>query len=215
MLDWLRRITRSAPERRSNEEWVEALQSEEKREAALRDLRVVLVRGLRAALARRVPRHAEDMAEDFAQEALIQILDKLDTFRGEARFTTWAQKVAVRLAFSELRRKRWENISLEEAAPPGGLAYLELPEDDPSPEKATLKKRQLEQIKQVMEEDLSERQRTALMAVMISGMPIAEVARRMDTNRNALYKLLYDARQRMKQGFEARGLSLDDLLADE
>jgi RNA polymerase sigma-70 factor, ECF subfamily len=56
-----------------------------------------------------------DSVEDFAQEALIKIMANLDSFRGESRFTTWAQKIAVRVAFTELRRLRWQDVSLDEA----------------------------------------------------------------------------------------------------
>ncbi len=71
----------------------------------------------------------------------------------------------------------------------------------------------VEQIQQIMQETLSERQRTALTAVMIRGMPLEEVARRMGTNRNALYKLLHDARKRIKKELEKRGISPEEILA--
>ncbi len=60
-------------------------------------MRAILVRGLQAVLAQRVPARAGVLAEDFAQEALVKILESLDTFRSESRFTTWAQKIAVRI----------------------------------------------------------------------------------------------------------------------
>ena len=46
------------------------------------------------------------------------------------------------------------------------------------------------------------------------GVPMDDVARHLDTNRNALYKLLHDARLRLRKAFEARGLTPDDLLDD-
>lgn len=97
---------------RTNKEWLADLQGPG-RDEALADLRVILVRGLHYAVANRynVP---EPNLEDFAQEALLKILATLDSFRGESRFTTWAHKIAVNVAFSELRRKRWENVSLQD-----------------------------------------------------------------------------------------------------
>ncbi len=65
---------------------------------------------------------------------------------------------------------------------------------------------------QMLQEELTERQRDALMAVMVHGMPMEEVARRMGSNRNALYKLLHDARKRLRSALIARGISDDDLL---
>ena len=77
-----------------------------------------LKRGLRYALSSRVdPNRLDALIEDSTQDALLRILDKMDTFRGESRFTTWATKVAVRLALTELRRKRWENVALEDLVP--------------------------------------------------------------------------------------------------
>ena len=61
--------------------------------------------------------------------------------------------------------------------------------------------------------ELTDKQRQALIAVRVQGLPLEEVARRMGTNRNALYKLLHDARQRLKRKMEAEGLSAEDVLA--
>jgi RNA polymerase sigma-70 factor (ECF subfamily) len=65
----------------------------------------------------------------------------------------------------------------------------------------------------MIDEVLTDRQREAVVAVILEGMPIAEVARRMGTNQNALYKLLYDARKKLKLRMEAGGLSPQDVLA--
>ena len=212
-MKWLRRHRKRPPgSLTTNEAWLEALRGPD-RDAALGQLRAILVRGLQAALAHRVPGHAEALAEDFAQEALIKILDSLDTFRGESRFTTWAQKIAVRLAFTELRRKRWQDVSLQDLMPEGGPTPLAFATAEPGPAEMTNLRLLVEQIQQIMQESLSERQRTALTAVMIREMPLEEVARRMGTNRNALYKLLHDARKRIKKELEKRGISPEEILA--
>lgn len=196
----------------TNEAWLEALRGPG-RDEALQQLRTILVRGLQAVLAQRVPGRAEALAEDFAQEALVKILESLDTFRSESRFTTWAQKIAVRIAFTELRRKRWQDVSLQDLTPEGGPTPLAFATAEPSPAEMTNLRLLVEQIQQIMQETLSERQRTALTAVMIREMPLEEVARRMDTNRNALYKLLHDARKRIKKELEKRGISPEEILA--
>ena len=89
---------------RTNQEWLADLQGPE-RDDALVDLRAFLVRGLRYALAGRSDGD-DAIIEDFVQDALLKILAALDTFRGESRFTTWAQKITVRVAYTELRRLR-------------------------------------------------------------------------------------------------------------
>lgn len=191
---------------RTNEEWVADLGADGPvAEAALRDLRPVLLRALQITLGPRVDRGADALAEDLVQEALLHVRDRLDQFRGDARFTTWAQKVAVRIAFSELRRKRWENVPLD--------AVVADPPSTPEPAAdAVLEQSEaVDLVRRLIRDELTDRQRTALEAVL-AGMPIEEVARRMDTNRNALYKLLHDARQRLKTALEDRGLGPDDLL---
>ncbi|MCZ7546982.1 MAG: sigma-70 family RNA polymerase sigma factor [Anaerolineae bacterium] len=98
---------------RTNAEWLADLRAPgPARDQAIADLRATLLRGLRYALSSRATVREADL-EDFVQEALLRVLNDLDSFRGEARLTTWAQKIAVRVAFSELRRRRWRDVSLE------------------------------------------------------------------------------------------------------
>jgi RNA polymerase sigma-70 factor, ECF subfamily len=199
---------------RTNEQWLAELRGPE-RDQALADLRVVLVRGLKAALAGRVRRGLNETAEDFAQEALIKIMARLDTFRGRSRFTTWAQKVAVLTASTELRRKRWRDVSLQEVLDRYGTnsgGVDRLADEQPTPEQLTIRETMLETLRRFVNEELTDRQREAMVAVMFQGMPLEEAARRMGTNRNALYKLMHDARKRLKKRMEAEGLSAQDVL---
>ena len=216
LLDWLRRRDdATSPPFQTNEEWLEALRPP-RNEDALEELRAVLVRGLEATLRKRIDRDVEPLAEDFAQDALLRILDRMDSFRGESKFTTWAQKVAVNLAFSRLRRKRWENVSLADLTAPDRDAQDASPAfADPAhgPDEQTSDQMLLARVERIIEEQLTEKQRTALNAVM-QDMPLQEVARRMDTNRNALYKLIHDARKNLKSELEKQDLSSDSLLAE-
>ncbi len=199
---------------RSNSEWLTDLQGPDKNQA-IADLREVLIRGLTYALSSRVNTDLNAMVEDFTQDALLRILDKLDTFRGESRFTTWAQKIAVRVAFTELRRQRWKDISLEDLLPEDSFDFTPtvLADPSPDPEKRASQTMIAEMVQRMIEEDLTDRQRTAMMAIMVGGMPLEEVARRMDTNRNALYKLIHDARKRMQKSLLARGMTPQEVLA--
>jgi RNA polymerase sigma-70 factor (ECF subfamily) len=180
------------------------------KEAALADLRVLLVRGLRAALRGRTG-GVEPSVEDFVQEALLKILDNLDSFRGESRFTVWAQKICVRTAFAEMRRSRWRDVSLEDVIDRQGEGAVARSDPLTDPERATTKSIMLADFRRFMDEDLTEKQRVALLAAL-SGMPLEAIADRMGTNRNALYKLLYDARKRLKRRMEAERLSAEDVL---
>ena len=99
---------------RTNQQWLEALRGPG-RDEALVDLRTILMRGLHFALAdyRGV---SEAALEDFVQDSMLKILASVDSFRGESRFTTWAQKIAIRVALTELRRHRWRDVSLVSVA---------------------------------------------------------------------------------------------------
>ena len=201
-------------EERTNEQWISALRGPE-RDGALSDLRALLMRGLRSALNRQ--RGVSDAAiEDFVQEALIKILDNLDSFRGESRFTTWAQKITVRVAFTELRRKEWRNVSLQEITDrydTGGYEPREFTDSQPAPEDLATKQVMLDTVRRLIHEELTGRQWEAIVAVMLGGMPLEEAARRMDTNRNALYKLLHDARKKLRECLISEGISSRDVMA--
>jgi RNA polymerase sigma factor (sigma-70 family) len=196
---------------RTNEQWLAELQGSNPGEA-LDDLREVLVRGLRAALGSHAG-NVDANVEDFAQEALIKIMANLASFRGESRFTTWANKVAMNLALTELKRRRWRDVSLQDLFARRGAADRGLADSHLSPEQLAYQNIVLTNLRRMIDEELTDRQREAVVAVILGGMPIAEVARRMGTNQNALYKLLYDARKRLKLRMESAGLSPQDVLA--
>jgi RNA polymerase sigma-70 factor, ECF subfamily len=194
---------------RSNEQWLAALHGP-KKDKALADLRIVLVRGMRAAL-RGYTSGVESLAEDFVQEALIKILDNLDSFRGESHFTTWAHKICVRTAFAEMRRRKWRDVSLEEASL-GRKESASMPVDSLADTERTVSQRMImAAFRRFIDEELTDKQRRALLAAL-DGMHLEEVARRMGTNRNALYKLLHDARKRLKRRMVAEGLSPQEVL---
>lgn len=199
---------------RTNQEWLAELRGLEQEEA-LADLRALLVKGLRYAMADR-PAVTEADLEDFVQEALLKVLAGLDTFRGESRFTTWTQKIAVRVAFTELRRRRWKDVSIEDLIAEdreGDWTQSILASAAPSPEQRVTQQLLMEMVQPLIAEELTERERQAMTAAVIGGMPLEEVARRMGTNRNALYKLLHDARRRLQTRMMAIGLSPQDVLA--
>jgi RNA polymerase sigma-70 factor (ECF subfamily) len=198
---------------RTSQEWLADLRGPG-RDAALSDLRAFLLRGLGYSLASRS--ELDDvLLEDFAQDALLKILDNLDTFRGESRFMTWAQKIAIRVALTELRRRRWRDLSLESIVDSYGLDFIPdfLVDPKAPPDRRAVQHLFLESLKRLIGTELTDKQRQALVAVRIQGLPLEEVAQRMGTNRNALYKLLHDARQRLKSRMEAEGLSPEDVLA--
>ncbi len=201
---------------RTNSEWLDSLRDPIEDEALV-DLRNIILRGLRASLSNRINTDLDSLTEDFAQDALLKILKSLESFRGESKFTTWAQKIAINVAFTELRRRRWKDISLQDIVEtPDGDEFTPAILTDPgtSPEMETTQNDIMVMVKNLIETELTERQKTALIAVMQGGMPLDEVARRLDTNRNALYKLIYDARQRLQKKLEEQtGMTAHDVMA--
>jgi RNA polymerase sigma-70 factor, ECF subfamily len=198
------------PPARDNDEWVRALAADGPvGEAAQRDLRLVLVRGLRHILASRGV--ADDVCEDVAQETLLRIRERLAAFRGESRFTTWALSIATRIAFDELRHRRWKDVSFEVAASDARGPLMFEPHADAPREKDLLRKRVLAELRNVIENKLTDKQRRVLIAEL-NGMPQAEIANALGMNRNALYKLSHDARKRVKFHLESAGLSEVEVL---
>jgi RNA polymerase sigma-70 factor (ECF subfamily) len=198
---------------RTNQQWLSALRGPG-REEALRDLRAFLVRGLGYALAT-YSSVDEAAIEDFVQDALLKILGALDSFRAESKFTTWAQKIAVNVALGELRRRRWQDVSLNELIESQGLDFVPDVLIDPSarPDQQAVQSAALRTLRRIIATELTDKQRQALVAARVHGMPLAEVAQRMGTNRNALYKLLHDARQKLKRKMQDEGLSPEAVLA--
>lgn len=203
---------------RDNETWLLDLRAGgARREAALVDLRAVLVRALPQGMSRWMsPENPEfePFIEDTAQETLLRVLNGLDSFEGRSQFTTWVYKISVRVALNELRRRRWRDVSLE------GLmedeaddsAPRQFASSDPGPERVAERADILRRVQQIIAEELTERQRAAMQAINMQGVPMEVVARRMGTNRNALYKLLHDARLRLKHRLEREGLPPRELL---
>src|ERR687885_2266531 len=179
---------------------------------ALADLYDLLVRGLRAALGS-YGAGVDANVEDFAQEALIKITGNLGTFRGESRFTTWAQKIAMNVALTELKRRRWRDVSLQDLFARRESADRGPADTQLTPEQLALQNTVLQELQRVIDEELTDRQREAVVAVLLEGMPISEVAKRMGTNQKALDKLLHDARRKLKRQMEAAGLSPQEVLA--
>lgn len=211
---------------RTNEAWLTELVDLEHpdiRDVAIEDLRDRLQRGVyfylsreRSDLTRYSTEDLIQMSQDFAQDAVLRILDNLHTFRGDSQFTTWAMKIAARVAVSELRRARYKDFSLDDITADGeimvrlsNITGANTTAQPVAPERATERHDLARIIATGFAEVLTERQRIALEAVGLQGIPMDTVAESLDTNRNALYKLLHDARKKMKAYLEQEGLSMD------
>jgi RNA polymerase sigma-70 factor (ECF subfamily) len=188
--------------------WPEVLRGRDNA-VALAGLRAVLLNGLRVALRDRADVNDAHL-EDFAQDALLKVLERLDQFSGRSKFTTWAHAIAVNVAFAELRRKRWQDVSLDalvadgrELTEPATLATDAATGDEE-------RRRIVGALRTAMTERLSDKQR-AVIAGLLEGLPFNQIVDLLGTNRNAAYKLVYDARRAIKQHLMAEGISSETI----
>ncbi len=211
---------------RSNEDWLRDLQSKgAPYVAAVQDLREYLLKAVfiyyhrrRSDLSHLARDELAQMAEDAAQDALLKILDKLDTFRGDSKFTTWAYRVAINQAAGDLRRRRWDNVSLdamkeqaEETLPPLLATLKDTTAGDP--DRRVTRDRIWELISHVIEDEFTERQRIVFLSQYFHGVPPDKIAEELGTNRNNVYKISHDARVKLKDRLLKLGLSQDEILA--
>lgn len=197
---------------RTNEEWLHDLcKSPPKNEPAIRELRAFVVSKLHYLLGQGRKRQGH-IVEDIAQETIMKVLESIDMFRGESRFTTWASRIAINLAYSELRRLRWRDVSLDVlSADAFSVDPNVLSSRTDSPEERAIKSSMLTTLESTIRTSLTDYQRQVLVAILNTEMPIGEVARRFGTNRNALYKVLHDARKKLKRALLDAGLTAEDV----
>jgi RNA polymerase sigma-70 factor (ECF subfamily) len=191
------------------EEWhldlnVEGIRGEE----AVARLHGVLLRAARFEVFRRrgsLPQlsavELDELAQDAADDAAVSVLRRLDDFRGESSFRTWAYKFALLEASVKVRRRAWRNREVTlEPEQWESLAHAG-PGPDDDAETAAL----LEAVRDGIRTALTPRQRQILVAVVLEGVPIDVLVERLGSNRNALYKMLHDARRRLRDHVAAAG----------
>ncbi len=205
---------------RSNADWIRALSEPgTEQAAALADLRTYLLRAALFTLLRhRGSSHhmgrsqIEQIAEESTQEALVSLLQHLKDFRGDSRFTTWAYTFAVHGALIAARHERWKHVSLD-AVVDSPLALPASTDDrrSTSPQHHALQAEALAAIREGIGR-LTVKQQQVLKALVFDEVPLDELARHWSTNRNALYKLLHDARRKLRADLRARGFDVRELL---
>jgi len=144
--------------------------------------------------------------EDFTQDACVRILDSLGSFRGDAKFATWATTIAVRVAMTELRRRRWTAERVHDA--------LDLAGDGPPCDAA--ERVELHAIlRRAIRERLTRRQRVVVLGEL-RGIPQVRIAEHLGATPNSVYKVSHDARKKLRSALEEAGydaLSVRKLLA--
>jgi RNA polymerase sigma-70 factor, ECF subfamily len=201
-------------------EWLRCLRADDEttRDEAIARLHGLLMRAARFEVARRRPTlphlrgdELEDIATEAADDALMSVLRRLDDFRGDSRFTTWAYKFALLDAAVKLRKRSWQGREVPLEPEGWGLFSSAGLEPDAEAEQSEL----LETLQGAIGEVLTSHQRRVLVALAVNGVPIDVLAERLNTNRGALYKTLHDARQKLRKHLEERGLALDNWLKEK
>ncbi len=199
---------------RESRAWIERLRSTgPERDGALVELHALLLRAARFEINRRTGSGKlrggdyDDLAQQSADDALVVILRKLDDFRGESRFTTWAYKFALYEAAAKVRKRSWQGreIPLSPEAWP-----LIADEQQLTAQQSVEATDQLSALHEAIEEKLSPHQREVLVALALNEVPIDVLAERLNTTRGALYKTLHDGRQKLRSALTARGLGLNE-----
>lgn len=187
---------------RDSQEWLAALRgSASPRARACADLHALLLRGAHFELGRRrsslahVPDgELNDLAMQATDDAMVAILAKLDSFRGESRFTTWAYKFVLLEAGVKARRRAWQGkeIALEDDA------WSVIADAGPSAHQLLDEAETLRAISDAVQRSLTKHQRAVFVALALNEVPIDVLADRLNTTRGALYKTLHDARRKLR-----------------
>ena len=204
---------------RTNQEWIQELGSGgELQAAAIQDLYEILNRAAVYTFQRNLgdlANHSQEeinqLAEDCAQEVTIAILKNLAQFRGESKFTTWAYKFAINISLTMARRERWKGVSLDVLDDqPDSIGSPPANFQKSNPETNMEQGEVWQIIRRVIENELTERQRAVLQWMVFEEVPMDVVVEHLDSNRNAVYKLLHDARRKLKAALQEGGLSTSE-----
>jgi RNA polymerase sigma-70 factor, ECF subfamily len=213
--------TRSPADRLDPESrrWLEELHASGRaRDDAVERLHELLLRAARYEVSRRGRALAhvrggdhDDLAQQAADDALVAVLAKLDDFRGDSRFTTWAYKFALYEAAVKLRRRAWQDREL----PLEPEAWSLIAAGGASPAEHAAEGEFFAALRTAIAEALSAHQREVLVAVTLNGVPIDVLAERLNTTRGALYKTLHDGRKKLRRRLAADGFDVAERGGDQ
>jgi RNA polymerase sigma-70 factor (ECF subfamily) len=182
-------------------EWLASLRGA-RRDEAIGRLHDLLLRAARSEIRRRnsggqiTGPEVDDLAHQAAADAVLLITDRIDEFRGESRFTTWAYKFVVFEVSTKLGRHFW-TLS---RAPSGAVEWDRLPDRlGTRPADAAELQDLIAAVRSAAETCLTQRQREVFIAIVVEGIPLDALATRLGSTRNAIYKVMFDARQKLRR----------------
>jgi RNA polymerase sigma-70 factor (ECF subfamily) len=173
-----------------------------------RRLHELLLRAARGEVSRRAGQlrvsgpELDDIAHQAAADAMLAILGKLGTFRGESRFTTWAYKFVMFEVSTKIGRHFWQRPGVAMDAEdwdrlPAAFGF--------GPAEQAQWRELIDAVRHAVDQDLTERQRRVFVAIVLNGIPLDTLVIEWGTNRNAIYKTLFDARGKLRAALAAKG----------
>ncbi len=144
----------------------------------------------------------DDLAFQAAADAMMAITSKLSTFRGESRFTTWAYKFVILEVSAKIGRHFWRergvSFDAEDWDRLPDRFGLHPPQEAEGRDLAAA-------LRSAVEEELTERQRRVFVALVVNDVPLDALILELNTNRNAVYKMMFDARRKLRAALVAKG----------
>lgn len=199
---------------RENEAWICGLQSDApNHEGSVARLYALLTKMAFTEIRRRTPGSSlagpemDDVARQAAADATLTICRKIDTFRGDCRFTTWAYRFVAFEVSSKVNRHHWRrgHLSLDDHD------WVHAPDPGENPERLAENADLIAAVRRVVAEDMTTRQQRVFEAIAMQGTPVAQVAADLDSNANAIYKALFDARKKLRAALVASGYLAGDM----
>lgn len=196
-----------------SDRWVRALAAcSPTRDAATSELHALLLRAAHSEAARRSGYNGvmgvelDDVAQQAAADAVMSILRRLDSFRGESRFTTWAYKFVILEVSSKLARHAWRRETRHLDAE----AWERLPDAlGVAPDESAEARELLLAVRRGVDEAMTQHQRRIFVALVVDGVPLDALVAELGTNRNAVYKTMFDARRKLRGYLGAHGFLKD------
>jgi RNA polymerase sigma-70 factor (ECF subfamily) len=198
--------------------WLSRLTAQDgERQAAERELHARLVRIALAEVRRRSAStpvtgpELDDVAYQAAGDAMLAILAKLDRFRGESRFITWAYRFVILEVSSKLGRHYWRHppVRLDDGQ------WERMPDRfGLGPERQVAAAGMLAEVRRVVDGELTPHQRRIFVAVVVDGIPLDALAARLGLRRNAIYKVVFDARRKIRHATPHPTASLSLAIAE-
>lgn len=195
--------------------WLDGLRAQGPRhDECVRELHALLLRVARREVNRRRALlggasgpELDDLAHQAAGDALLAIIDNIGTYRGLSRFTTWAYRFVMNHVSNKTRQHLWS----------GGRVMFDDADWDRlpdrllvSPHRLSEQRAQLDALRAAVETNLTARQREVFVSVALNEVPIDAVALRLDSNRNAIYKVLFDARTKLRASLLEAGYPIEE-----